>query len=57
MIWKSPAAPPPPPYGCFVFGLARTPAIARTLAWCERAALVSIGRSLPASSIFMPLPM
>src|SRR6185369_1423435 len=41
----------------FFFGFAFTPAIARTLAWWLRAALTSIGRSLPASSIFMPLPM
>ena len=29
----------------------------RTFAWCVRAALVSIGRSLPASRSFMPLPI
>jgi hypothetical protein len=41
----------------FFFGFARTFWNARTFAWCVRAALVSIGRSLPASSSFMPLPI
>ena len=46
-----------PADGYFFFGFARTFWNARTFAWCVRAALVSIGRSLPASTSFMPLPI